>query len=80
MSKHLTSIAAALALLLGGTLSALDRSLLGGAAVVIAAAVLAARATAALHGIKGRELERTTAWGFYAGILAGVVLLVLGRL
>ena len=80
MSKHLTSIAAVVALLVGGALSALDRSPLGGAAVVIAAAVLAARATAALHEIKGRELERTTAWGFYAAILASVVLLVLGHL
>jgi hypothetical protein len=79
VNSHPAAIAATFGFLIGGIVSAVDH-VLSFAAVLTAATTGAARYAAVLRGGSDRQVERTTAWGFFLGVLASVLALLLDRL
>jgi hypothetical protein len=66
-------------LVFGGIVNGVNH-VLGFAAVVTAAFAGTARYTAVLIDADKRQVERTTAFGFYLGVLLSVLLLILDRI
>jgi hypothetical protein len=72
-------LAAAIGFILGGIASAIG-GVLGFVAVVTAACAGASRYAAVLLSRDQAQIERATAKGFFVGVLASVVFLLLDRL